>query len=178
MPSFVPDHDYRREDIIDVLGEHRTEGSFLLGHDGVALIAKCGDSVDDPHLPDRSSLYWPGQAPAHIANEGVSTLVFVELDSGKLRFLGTGRPSSYRLEGPTVRDVRFVFRPPLSRVAWRELLGGGSVRTWRPVPLHLDEGEETTGHCSAWVSRRRETRRTGPAASTGSKRSKRASHVS
>ncbi len=124
MTRFVPGHEYQREDIFDVLGEHQTEGSFLLDDDIVVLIAKIGDSVVEPHLPDRSSLFWPGQAPAHIAKEGVSILIFVELDSGKLRFLGTGRPSSYRLEGLTVRDVRFVFRPALSRVVWCELLGG------------------------------------------------------
>jgi hypothetical protein len=147
MAAFAPDHEYERAEVARAVGATRSDGSLLLGDDGVALVATLGDAEDQPRFPERSTLHWPGRVPGRVVTLGKPVLVFVDRGSGGgVRFIGEGRVSSYSTTESGPRDVRFTIGPPLARQTWLEFLGGRLPPMVRLQTLPSEGSREKAAH--------------------------------
>lgn len=124
MSEFVPGHEYDHEEVLRELDATKVRDSFVLGRHGVALIAKLGEANGEPCFPDRSTYYWPGDAPKRVVEHKTDVFIFVDRGEKTIRFIGQGRAVSYFAGQATPRNVRFHIRPSLSRADWLDFIGG------------------------------------------------------
>ncbi len=180
MERFLQNRVYTWAQVIDGIGKHELDAPFVIGETKVALVATLGEDPGSPHLPSRTSLRWPQEAPRRVTERGVSTLLFIEEGADELRFLGAGSVTQFASGTGRVRDVHFSFRPSLPRDRWLAMIPARIASHAPPFPeqeiMRLSDAssfDECWGALEMFVqrwygatprvTRARERRRAGPA---------------